>query len=509
MGDIYSRAIRTLIWLGPDFGSYSAAWGLVNHIYNVFTNEYPETKTFRHDPNKIYSHSSHAASGLPDLASDQWLCFEKLMKLRWFSRIWVVQEVILSRQDPIIIHGQHLFPWHRLQRAASWLRRNGYARLDSIPEEILNVDAMGLIRQSRDRWPLDALMSITQIKFHATDQRDKVYGLFGLAAETQDTANLPDALIPDYTLDVKQTFQKVARHLLMRNRSLAILTRTHGTSGSLSRKRRKYNFADFPTWLPDWSDFHGYGRDICRSFSWIHFDVSEPPLFGFPKHYNAFAGLKTKLHDSPDDSILRIEAIRVDEIIRVVPMNEGDVSNTQFCQSFRSTMRSVCEAALPLLAELGISSWAGHIIEATTAEQYLLYGRQWDQCFQDGVTFLHEVLIHDKDRMCFESVDKKSIDFLRQISPSGDSEAYVTLARHFCFNRSFVMTSGGRMGIGPSDSRIGDIIAIMPGGGVPYIIRQKRSSWVLVGESYIRGIMDGEMVRTCHWDDRREILDLC
>ncbi|KAI0454978.1 HET domain-containing protein [Xylaria acuta] len=498
MGDIYLRAIRTLIWLGPDISSYSAAWRLLDNIYSVFKGQCPEATAFHRVPNKMYSHSSHAASGLPNWASDQWLCFEKLMKLRWFSRIWVVQEVILSRQDPVIIHGQHLFSWHRLECAASWLRRNGYARLDSIPEEILNVDAMSLIRQSQARWPLDALMSITQIKFHATDQRDKIYGLFGLAAETQDISNLPDALIPDYTLDVKQTFQKVARHLLVQNRSLAIFTRAHGTSGSLSRMRRKYDFADFPSWLPDWSDFYKYRRDIQRSFSWIDFDISEPPRFGFPKHYNASAGLQAKLHNTVDNSVLRIEAMRVDKIILVLPMNKGNLSNTEFCQSFRSTIRNACEAALPLLAEMGISAWAGHIVKTTTAEQYLIYGRQWDQCFKDGVAFLHEIFVHNKEQRCFLSVEGKSIDFLRQFSAGGESEAYAAVARHFCFNRSFVLTSAGRMGIGPSDSRTGDTVTIIPGGGVPYIIRQHGSTWVLVGESYIHGIMNGEMVKTRH-----------
>ncbi len=36
MNLIYSQAIRTLIWLGPDCDTCSAAWRLIDQIYNVF-----------------------------------------------------------------------------------------------------------------------------------------------------------------------------------------------------------------------------------------------------------------------------------------------------------------------------------------------------------------------------------------------------------------------------------------------------------------------------------------
>ncbi|KAH6638440.1 hypothetical protein C7974DRAFT_391607 [Boeremia exigua] len=50
------------------------------------------------------------------------------------------------------------------------------------------------------------------------------------------------------------------------------------------------------------------------------------------------------------------------------------------------------------------------------------------------------------------------------------------------------------MGIGPSDTQPGDTVAVIPGGGVPYVIRPNRSGWTLVGESYVQGIMNGEVV---------------
>src|SRR4051812_20357384 len=108
------------------------------------------------------------------------------------------------------------------------MRRKGYLRLPHISQAILNVDTLYILRRSRVAWPLDALISMTQIKFHATDQRDKVYSLLALSAECQDPSNIPEALKPDYTISVEHTYQKVGRFLLERSCSLALLSRTRG-----------------------------------------------------------------------------------------------------------------------------------------------------------------------------------------------------------------------------------------------------------------------------------------
>jgi hypothetical protein len=119
MEQIYSQSIKTLIWLGPDLGSCSAAWQLVDHIYNVFRAQQPAAKALIDIPVKFYSDSSHNTSELPQWDNELWLSLRQLMELRWFSRIWVIQEVVLSPQDPIIVHGEYSYPWHRLGWAAT------------------------------------------------------------------------------------------------------------------------------------------------------------------------------------------------------------------------------------------------------------------------------------------------------------------------------------------------------------------------------------------------------
>lgn len=64
-------------------------------------------------------------------------------------------------------------------------------------------------------------------------------------------------------------------------------------------------------------------------------------------------------------------------------------------------------------------------------------------------------------------------DVLRHLSVGGEAEKYAAEARYYCFNRYFLMTFAGRMDIGPSDTKIDDVVCVIPGNGVPYIIRPR------------------------------------
>ncbi|KAJ9643033.1 hypothetical protein H2201_004835 [Coniosporium apollinis] len=60
------------------------------------------------------------------------------------------------------------------------------------------------------------------------------------------------------------------------------------------------------------------------------------------------------------------------------------------------------------------------------------------------------------------------------------------------------MSQKGYVGLCPKSARKGDVIAVLPGGMVPFILRPLNDSqptyYTLVGESYVHGIMDGEAI---------------
>jgi hypothetical protein len=64
-----------------------------------------------------------------------------------------------------------------------------------------------------------------------------------------------------------------------------------------------------------------------------------------------------------------------------------------------------------------------------------------------------------------------------------------------CDSRPFISKSG-YVGLCPLETQSGDQIAVFMGARVPYIIRKKENEprWILIGESHVYGIMDGEFM---------------
>lgn len=58
--------------------------------------------------------------------------------------------------------------------------------------------------------------------------------------------------------------------------------------------------------------------------------------------------------------------------------------------------------------------------------------------------------------------------------------------------RRFAFTNEGYVGLVPDTAKNGDKICILKGFGVPFVSRQVGEQHVLVGDSYVQGIMMGE-----------------
>ncbi|KAF4946686.1 hypothetical protein FSARC_14132 [Fusarium sarcochroum] len=290
--------------------------------------------------------------------------------------MWVVQEVVLSREDPIFLHGDYHYAWESLGWAVAWLRRFAYPRTPQLPEQLRNIDTISNIRRARTRWPLDALISITQVKFHATDQRDKIYGVLGVALECEDTSSLPEELKPDYSIDVTTVYQRVARFLLKRNRSLAILNHARCIDGTETRQQRLHDL-NFPLGA------------LTGATSPHTMEVR----FGFPKQYAVSDDLEVSFHDPEagleDISILRLGDFRVNEVAHVHRFDINPSGRGQTSDEFDATMAAILKLALSLMPLNDTLTWMRHYIQTTTARQHDLNGKDMDQSFADGVAWLY------------------------------------------------------------------------------------------------------------------------
>ncbi|KAK5215057.1 hypothetical protein LTR96_011387 [Exophiala xenobiotica] len=66
----------------------------------------------------------------------------------------------------------------------------------------------------------------------------------------------------------------------------------------------------------------------------------------------------------------------------------------------------------------------------------------------------------------------------------------------YALGRSFFVTKKGYFGLAPPDARKKDVIAILFGSKVPLVLRsQADGTFVLIGETHVQGLMDGEAVK--------------
>jgi hypothetical protein len=60
--------------------------------------------------------------------------------------------------------------------------------------------------------------------------------------------------------------------------------------------------------------------------------------------------------------------------------------------------------------------------------------------------------------------------------------------------RRFCITRDGYMCTAPYNSERGDVVVIFEGFRMPFVLRKSGNDWKLVGDCYVHGIMDGEMI---------------
>lgn len=88
METTYSNAKKVLVWLGDETQTSSMAIDFMHRIVN-------------------------GNSNVDDLVKDnarQWTAVDSLIRMPWFTRRWIVQEIALAR-DAVVCCGPHEIPW--------------------------------------------------------------------------------------------------------------------------------------------------------------------------------------------------------------------------------------------------------------------------------------------------------------------------------------------------------------------------------------------------------------
>ncbi|KAF2805516.1 HET-domain-containing protein, partial [Mytilinidion resinicola] len=126
----------------------------------------------------------------------------------YWSRIWVAQEIAVANKAPLIIAGTQSAPCSAFNMFFSEFRAG--------------LPPMASFLALRDRFRNEREIDLASLLFltahtQATDPRDKIYALLGLAREVDR-----DAIIPDYSKNFEHVCKEVVRHLVRHDRNLKI-----------------------------------------------------------------------------------------------------------------------------------------------------------------------------------------------------------------------------------------------------------------------------------------------
>jgi hypothetical protein len=236
MGEIYTRARAVLIWLGNRDDIQEGVSKLVSRPANQKHVDWSPLKPVFTNPLFILAQSlliwlgfeGAVNLGVAKLEQPQasaefdWSLLMPVTQNPWFTRVWCIQELVLASR-PMIVTRDSVIPWDDFAKAVLELRTQFNAYRMKTPhqsnESIENFYFLHDMRQRhkmrrKQRHNLLELLFLTR-GFQATDPRDKLFALIGLAG---DVLSSDWEVMPNYDLSVAEVYHRFALWHLSRKR---------------------------------------------------------------------------------------------------------------------------------------------------------------------------------------------------------------------------------------------------------------------------------------------------
>ncbi|KAL8303203.1 hypothetical protein RB597_005193 [Gaeumannomyces tritici] len=502
MGQIYSAAARTLVWLGSKDEGAREAFDLVCGIVRAWDDQLPAS----YEVHGETTGSSALACGM-DSASAVGSLTEKdlqqLMKLftnPWFSRRWVIQEVVRS-QSADVVWGRCRIAWHWVGLCAAILRTQEASLLNTGERYFRHSRFAGIygayliFRLSRhgspDGMPFRPsflhLLRLTR-GFESSKPVDQFFALLGIATQENLSGN-SSFITPDYSMDEVQLCRFVAeRWLESRDAKLPLKFLSDAGDNWTKRYKRSWRLRKFnmqgpaaagpcPSWVPRWKD-----RETGMLGHWTIGDDSQPE-----------GALPFQRYETASPDCLQVRGM---ELSTIVWCGQGidDVSQWVRKMMFGSFF-CAGEADDPALDRIGF-------LARTLCAGRTAYGSK----VRDGGAALARHLVaymlaspDDGDEASRALWKKRQ----SQLGPEeGDARAFEQLSDAVCRGRSLFVTSGGHLGLCSRAVWAGDSVCVLGGAIMPFVLRPRSlgggdagtDGFTLVGECYVDGIMENEAV---------------
>lgn len=459
MRNIYQRAMATLIWLGEEDESSKVAFSLIDELFShaeEIWKLYGKTPSFE----QLLEYGFFKSN------DGDWSSLGKLGRRGWFTRTWILQEVGLAKRA--IVHcGGYSCEWQAVAFVA-WTLWHGtaydYVRAVDLCIAFKTLKVTG---GTAEELPLWRLLELTT-NHKASDPRDKVFALLGLAIDAKSFSPLVD-----YNIEVSALYRAVFKHYFLKGQ-LGLLN----YAGNAAWRTEK----SVPTWVPDWSCEHNIS-------SMVHSGAWHAPVH-LPKYANATA-------ISLDGRVLTMSGFVIDRVKSVrSPLVTQDPLYPFIWKSWRRLA-------------MNATAYPNRTARAEAFEHTITLDcpRAWTESFQDVGNFLQAFsteVIYSYRVHWTKGQDLAAV--MRREAAAGDRRRvemlqFAETISWTCSSRSFFLTKSGGMGLGPFFLRPGDLLVELERGITPYVVRPAADGhYTFIGEAYLHGWMNKKPVSL---EDRR------
>lgn len=476
MSRIYSLASLVLIWLGEGDGESEKALDLMMLIGRL-----PQESLDTVKPGNLGKEDNAAILGQYSEIS-YWRSLAKLFQRRYFSRVWIIQEVILASKA-VVYCGTHSVEADLLDKASKFLSTTAWTRWLRSQEATPNPDAgdmklyhgtpnmLQIVKRST-AVPNKTTLLYTLIRarlFLATDPRDKVYALLGIAGREAQEKPRYKPVYGERT--VTKTFTEAAIQMLEDSDDLLLLAHAEG---EMFR-----NIPSLPSWVPDWScpRYTGLGVTGYRRFS-------------------ASGSLERSLVIMEDEErpAIKLDGIMMDRI-----QLRGESKHQVLSQSAAPLWQELF-ASMPATYCTGQSReevfWRALLTDTAGPKTQHPAPASYGPAFRGWIEKRFGASTGQDD----DNVLVKAVGSWQQSVDDADGQESVSwdeyeTAFSYALNLCPFVTDAQSFGIGSESLHEGDTVWIIKGSRIPLVLRENNdspSTFQIVGGAYVHGFMHGE-----------------
>jgi hypothetical protein len=255
MWRIYARASMDLLWIGEPDETTEDAMNILQALYRANTSILENrSNSIAYPSSAMISDSTYLVEiGLPEFLSPAWAALMYYVSRRVFQRIWITQEIAVSRNVQTFC-GFLMMPFSVLGGAATFLVESSWIKI--LHDEYTVKGQAGFLtgmwncrmrHQLGEPQSMDLLLAFTR-RFKSTEAVDKIFALANLSHSTTQN-DLPPAFVPDYSKSVLEVYRTATLHFIEAG-SLDIM------SGIEDGHLRQEDHG-LPSWVPDFSVLPG------------------------------------------------------------------------------------------------------------------------------------------------------------------------------------------------------------------------------------------------------------